>query len=160
MKIPNYDSISKSDSDFQQLLPYMPSDTFRMLICGQSGCGKTNTLMHMLCKPLIYYDKIYLFSKNLQQPKYRTLLEKLETISEEAGYDIIEESNDEIIPLDQLDNDNQKIVIFDDFVCERNQKPLVQYFIGGRHKNCSVIYLSQSYYLTPLLALGLVCSAI
>ena len=25
----------------------------------------------------------------------------------------------------------------------------MQYFIGGRHKNCSVIYLSQSYYLTP-----------
>ena len=34
-------------------------------------------------------------------------------------------------------------------ICERNQKPLVQYFIGSRHKNCSVIYLSQSYYLTP-----------
>ena len=149
MKIPNYDSISKSDSDFQQLLPYMPSDTFRMLICGQSGCGKTNTLMHMLCKPLIYYDKIYLFSKNLQQPKYRTLLEKLETISEEAGYDTIETSNDEIIPLYQLNGDNQKIVIFDDFVCERNQNPIVDYFIGGRHKNCSIIYLSQSYYLTP-----------
>ena len=50
-----------------------------------------------------------------------------------------------MIPLDQLDNDNQKIVIFDDFVCEKNQKPIVDYFIGGRHKNCSVIYLSQSY---------------
>ena len=70
-------------------------------------------------------------------------------ISEEAGYDVIEDSNDEIIPLEGLDNDNQKIVIFDDFVCEKNQKPLVDYFIGGRHKNCSVIYLSQSYYLTP-----------
>ena len=58
-------------------------------------------------------------------------------------------SNDEIISLDQLNNDNQKIVIFDDFVCEKNQKPRVDYFIGGRHKNCSVIYLSQSYYLTP-----------
>ena len=42
----------------------------------------------------------------------------------------------------------KKIVTFDDFVCERNQKPLVQYFIGGHHKNCSVIYLSQSYFLT------------
>ena len=115
MKIPNYDSISESDSDYRQLLPYMPSNTFRMLICGASGCGKTNTLMHMLYN-LLYFDKIYLFSKNLQQPKYRKLLETFEPISEEAGYDVIEESNDEIIPLDQLDNDNQKIVIFDDFV--------------------------------------------
>jgi len=32
---------------------------------------------------------------------------------------------------------------------KKNQKPLIEYFIRGRHKNCSVIYLSQSYYLTP-----------
>ena len=148
MKIPNYDSASNNDSNFRRLLPYMPSDTFRMLICGPSGCGKTNVLMHMLYN-LLYYDKIYLFSKNLEQPKYRQLLETFRPISEEVGYDVIEESNGDVIPLESLDNDNQKIVIFDDYVCERNQKPLIEYFIGGRHKNCSVIYLSQSYYLTP-----------
>jgi len=32
---------------------------------------------------------------------------------------------------------------------KKNQKPLIEYFIRGRHKNCSAIYLSQSYYLTP-----------
>ena len=36
-----------------------------------------------------------------------------------------------------------------DFVCEKNQKPLIDYFIRGRHKNGSVIYLSQSFYGTP-----------
>ena len=132
MKIPNYDSISESDSNFRRLLPYMPSNTFRMLMCGPSGCGKTNTLMHILYN-LLYFDKIFLFSKYLEQPKYRKLLETFRTISEEVGYDVIEASNDEIVPLEELDDDNQKIVIFDDFVCERNQKPLVQYFIGGRH---------------------------
>ena len=45
--------------------------------------------------------------------------------------------------------DNQKLVIFDDYVCERNQRQLIDYFIQGRHKNCSVIYLSQSFYKTP-----------
>ena len=123
MKIPDYDLASESDSDYKQLLPYMPSNTFRMLICGASGCGKTNTLMHMLYN-LLYYDKIYLFSKNLERPKYRKLLETFEPISEEVGYDVIEESNHEIIPLDELDNDNQKIVIFDDFVCEKNKSLL------------------------------------
>ena len=62
---------------------------------------------------------------------------------------MIETSNDEIPSLDELNDDNQKIVVFDDFVCEKNQKPLIEYFIRSRHKNCSVIYLSQSYYLTP-----------
>ena len=32
-------------------------DDFRLLIAGESGCGKTNTLMHILRKPLAYYDK-------------------------------------------------------------------------------------------------------
>ena len=62
---------------------------------------------------------------------------------------VIEASNDQIIPVSDLTDDNQKLVIFDDFVCEKNQKPLVDYFIRGRHKNCSVISLSQSYYKTP-----------
>ena len=148
MRIPNYNSKNTNNGNYRKLYPYMPSNTFRMLICGPSGCGKTNTLMHMLYN-LLYFDKIYLYAKNLEQPKYRELLEKFAPISEEVGYDVIEDSNDEIIPLEGLDDDNQKIVIFDDFVCEKNQKPLVDYFIGGRHKNCSVIYLSQSYYLTP-----------
>ena len=147
MKIPYYDS-TKGDSNFQRLLPYMPSNTFRMLVCGPSGCGKTNALMHMLYN-LLYFNTIYLCSKNLEQPKYQGLLQTFAPISQECGYDVIEASNDEIMPVPKLDDDNQKIVIFDDFVCEKNQKPLIEYFIRGRHKNCRVIYLSQSYYLTP-----------
>ena len=68
MRIPNYD-LASGENNYKQLQNYMPSDTFRMLMCGPSGCGKTNTLMHMLYN-LLYFDKIYLFSKNLQQPKY------------------------------------------------------------------------------------------
>ena len=45
--------------------------------------------------------------------------------------------------------DNQKVVIFDDYVCDKNQRELIDFFIQGRHKNCSVIYLSQSFYKTP-----------
>ena len=44
----------------------MPNDTFRMLICGNSGSGKTNLLLHMLLA-LLYYDEIYLYAKNLDQ---------------------------------------------------------------------------------------------
>lgn len=52
--------------------------------------------------------------------------------------------------LSEMDyEDDQKLVIFDDYVCEKNQRQLIDYFIQGRHKNCSVIYLSQSFYKTP-----------
>ena len=70
-------------------------------------------------------------------------------VRKEAGYPIIEASNDQILPVSELTGDNQKLVVFDDFICEKNQRPLIDYFIRGRHKNCSVIYLSQSYYKTP-----------
>lgn len=71
------------------------------------------------------------------------------TVSKDVGYPIIEASNDQITPVTEMDGESQKIVIFDDFVCEKNQNPLIEYFIRGRHKNCSVIYLSQSFYKTP-----------
>ena len=48
MEIPNYDSIDNPDKKYKQLFPFMPSGTFRMLICGNGGSGKTNLLYHML----------------------------------------------------------------------------------------------------------------
>ena len=148
MKIPNYDTEDDMSSNFRQLYDFMPNQCFRMLVCGPSSSGKTNTLMHMIYN-LLYFDKVYLYAKNLEQAKYRDLLDMFQPISDEAGYDVIEVSNDQIIPVSDINDDNQKLVIFDDFVCEKNQKPLIDYFIRGRHKNCSVIYLSQSYYKTP-----------
>ena len=56
-------------------------------------------------------------------------------ISEQVGYPVLITSNDEITPVDQLqDTDMQRVVIFDDYVCEKVQKPLIDYIIQGRHK--------------------------
>ena len=150
MEIPNYDSNSDKTNSYKQLYQYMPDDTFRMLICGGSGSGKTNLLYHMLMKPLVYYDQIHLYAKNLEQQKYQDMINNFNEISQSVGYDVLVCSNNEIVPVENMMDDSaQKIVIFDDFVCEKNQKPLIDYFIRGRHKNCSVIYLSQSFYGTP-----------
>ena len=128
----------------------MPSDTFRMLICGNSGSGKTNLLYHMLIKPLLYCDEIYLYARNLEHDKYKRLIQKMRQLSMKLGYDILHASNDEITPVTEMDyEDNQKLVIFDDYSCDKNQRQIIDYFIQGRHKNCSVIYLSQSFYKTP-----------
>ena len=150
MKIPNYDPGS-SESDYKQSHLCMPADVFRMLICGPSNSGKTNTLLHMLYE-LLEYDKIYLFSKNLHQNKYQDLLqyfaEKI-NLHPKVGYEVIEAHGDEIIPLEELPVDTQKIVVFDDLVCEKNQNDIINYFINGRHKNGCVIYLSQTFYKVP-----------
>ena len=72
-----------------------------------------------------------------------------EKINPEVGYDVIEAHGDEIIPLEELRTDNQKIIVFDDLVCENNQNSIINYFINGRHRNCCVIYLTQTFYKVP-----------
>ena len=84
----------------------MPDRCFRMLICAPSGGGKTNLLLDMIYM-LLYYDKIFLYAKNLQQSKYQHLLKTFEPISKQVGYDIIETSNDQIIPLPEMIGGNQ-----------------------------------------------------
>ena len=149
MEIPNYDNPNDNITNYKQLYEFMPHENFRMLITGPGSSGKTNVLTHLIRVPLLFYDKIYLYAKNLEQGKYQELMKKFNGISKQVGYDVIECSNDDIIPVNELDNENQKIIIFDDYVCEKNQKPLVDYFIRGRHKNCSVIYLVTIIYKTP-----------
>ena len=68
MEIPNYD-VDTKNKKFKQRYSFMPNDTFRMLICGNSGSGKTNLLLHMLLS-LLCYDEIFLYAKNLNQEKY------------------------------------------------------------------------------------------
>ena len=102
MEIPNYD-VDIKNKKFRQIYSFMPNDTFRMLICGNSGSGKTNLLHHMLIEPLLYYDKIFLYAKNLEQEKYQNLINKMNEISRETGYDIMTVSNDKIIPISDLD---------------------------------------------------------
>ena len=149
MEIPNYDLNVDKTNSYKQLYQYMPHDTFRMLVCGGSGSGKTNLLYHMLTKPLVHFDQIHLYAKNLEQEKYQNMIKIFNEISQSVGYDVLVCSNNEIVPVEDMEDDAQKIVIFDDYVCDKNQKPLIDYFIRGRHKNCSVIYLSQSFYGTP-----------
>ena len=149
MKMLNYDPSLSAKSNYKQGHASMPANTFRMLICGPSGSGKTNTLLNMLYR-LLVYDKIYLYTKNLHQDKYQYMLDDFEErVNPVAGYNVIEAGND-VIPLEMLPTDNQKIVIFDDLVCESSQRDdIINYFMTGRPRNCSAIYLSQSYFKTP-----------
>ena len=62
--------------------------------------------------------------------------------------EILHRSNEEIKPISEMEDRNQKVVIFDDYVCEKNQENIINYFIQGQHKNCCVIYLSQLCYKT------------
>ena len=98
IKFLNYDFTSGASGGFKQRVPFMPDSTFRMLLCGPSGSGKTNVLLNMIMD-LLFFDKIFLYRKNLEQPKIQFLIKAMKDISKEAGYPIIECSNDKIIPV-------------------------------------------------------------
>ena len=155
IEIPNYDFNEDKYTNFEQHYPYMPKSTFRMVICGNSGSGKTNLLYHILMKTLVYYDQIHLYGKNREQEKYRHMIKELNDFSNEVGYDIISYSNDKMtLVTKRIDPDSQTIVISDNFVCEKKiKKNLLIISCKGEIRIVGFFffffYLSQSHYSTP-----------
>ena len=67
--ISSYEDTTESSSSERNNWP------FRMLIVGPSGSGKTNTLLHLI-NNLHPIDKIYLYAKDIHEPKYEYLINK------------------------------------------------------------------------------------
>jgi len=149
----NYDNDKEKFLNKHVLAPLWP---FRLLICGSSGCGKTNLLMNLIYNYL-YYNKIYIYAKDLTESKYQILQdffeEVNETMKDKTGEDFqvstFSSSKDDIVNVDDLDKEYQNLIIFDDFVTEVDQYLIIDLFIRSRKKNCSIIYLTQSYFSTP-----------
>jgi len=51
--------------------------------------------------------------------------------------------------LDEFDIKEQSLIVMDDLLLEKIQKKLEQFFIRARKLNCSLVYLSQSYFAVP-----------
>ena len=150
VKIPNFDE-TKSSDHLRALNDFLTED-FRMLITGRSGSGKTNTLMYILRKPLVYYDKIYIYSPNHHQEKIQNFQKLAEKGSQKVGYNVLKLlGEDDIMDTTEYANDNRKVVVFDDLICASQavQNKIAKHYIDGRHHKISPIYLSQSYYDVP-----------
>ena len=131
---------------------------FRMLIIGPSGSGKTNTLLHLINK-LHPIDKIYLYAKDLHEPKYEYLINK----GEQAGirnlndpHAFIEYSDDmNDVPDDintyNKNRDKKVLIVFDDMIADieynKNFKRIIkELFYRARKINVSIIFITQSYF--------------
>jgi len=118
---------------------------FRMLICGSSGSGKTQTLMNLIKVMSGTFEKIYIITKNSDEPIYNWLKEKFKDTKEIE----VREGIANLPDIDKLDKEVQSLIVMDDLVGEKNQKPMEQFFIRARKKNASMCYISQSYYAVP-----------
>lgn len=136
--------------------PLAPQCPFRLCIIGESGTGKTNMMINLLMKSL-YFDKLYIFAKDYEEPMYnvlkRMLLKIQNTIAKklDCDYELFKFSNtlSDLPDVNAMDRKTQKIIVFDDFILEKDQHLIEELFIRGRKKNVSIIYISQSYFKIP-----------
>lgn len=120
-------------------------NSLRCIVCGPSGCGKTNLLISLVKSPNgLRFENVYIFSKTLQQDKYKYLESMLKPIRG-LGYYTFSLNHDVIPPNMAKPN---SIFIFDDVICDK-QNNITAYFCMGRHRNIDTFYLSQTYTRIP-----------
>lgn len=129
--------------------------SFRWCISGRSGAGKTYLVVSTLMQTQIRFDHLYLYARDPTQPKYKLLLKWINTLEknfqEQTGESIsmvtVVTDPHEIIPVDDLDSSIINVALFDDMLMEKNQEEIVNYFVRGRHRSISCIYLGQAYHM-------------
>jgi hypothetical protein len=119
---------------------------FRMLIIGSSGSAKTQSVLSLIkCMPNTWETITYI-TKNKDEPLLNWLEEKLG----DKGLKLLE-GIENLPSVDSFDKDQNNLIILDDLCLEdaKKQKPVEDFYIRCRKKNCSIIYISQSYFKCP-----------
>ena len=141
--------------------PYIPDHPYRILIIGGSGSGKTNTLLNLINEQNDI-EKIYLYVKDLIEPKYKILIKKRKDAAIKHLNDpnaFIECSNtmDDVYENIHDYNSSRKReiwIIFDDMIADvmtnkKFQTIIKELFIRYRKLNISPVFITQSYFSVP-----------
>ena len=136
---------------------------YRMLTIGPSGLGKTNALLNLIQKDINnFIGKIYLYAKDLEEPKYQLLIKKHENAGiKNLNYPnaFIEYSNTMDAVYENIDDCNLKrkrkvLIVFDDMIADiitnkKFQATVKELFVRYRKLNISLVFISQSYFSVP-----------
>ena len=118
---------------------------FRMCVVAPSGSGKSNflvNLIHLFSQGKGTFADITIITRNKDEPLYNFLMSKCDQIQVKEGLTNLPQ-------LDKMDKKLNHLVCFDDLVLAKDQSAIENYYIRARKLNCSVIYLSQSYFRIP-----------
>ena len=119
---------------------------FRCLIAGNSGSGKTGTVLNLIYNMPDTFEEIIICCKSKHGPLYQFLEDKY---SKDKSIKIMEFAKNGPPDIDNMDREQQRLLIYDDLINEKDQTAICESFIRARKKNCSLCYLSQSYYAVP-----------
>ena len=127
-----------------------------------TGSGKTNYLLNSIQKDNNIIDKIYLYAKELKEPKYKLLIEKrekagLKNLKDQNAFIEYSNSMDDIY--ENVEDCNKKkkrkvLIKFDDMIShamsdKKAQQVLKELLIRCRKLNISLCFLTQSYFSVP-----------
>lgn len=116
----------------------------RCIIAGPSGCGKTNVLISLIeSEHGLKFENLYLYSKTLEQNKYKYLCEMLRGIQEIKCHTF--SASHDIIDVNQMNKNS--LIVFDDVINDHgiNRSIVRNIFTLGRHRCLDVVYIVQSY---------------
>ena len=126
----NYTSENKTEHNSKWT--YIPDHSYRILIVGSSGSGKTNALFNLINNQLDI-DKMYLYAKDPYKRKYQYLINKREKVGLDHFKDtraFMEYSNDmqDFYKNTEDYNPGKKrkiLIVFDDMIADMiNNKKL------------------------------------
>lgn len=118
-------------------------NNIRALIIGPSNSGKTNLMLTLLVdKNGLRFENVYLFSKSLNQAKYRYLEKILRGVKNVGFFKFA----DKVISPQEVARNS--IIIFDDLITNK-QAAIQDFFSMGRHRSLDSFYLGQTYSRIP-----------
>ena len=153
--------INDNNNNHNKKWSYIPDHPYRILIIGGSGSGKTNTLLNLI-KEQKDIAKIYLYAKDLSEPKYKYLIKNCENAGIKHANDseaFIECSNtlDDVYKSINDYNPNRRrkiLIVFNDMIADimtnkKFQAIIKELFIRCRKINLSLVFITQSYFSVP-----------
>lgn len=146
LKLPvtNFDDLVETEKINKRHGVLLP-DSIRAIICGPSNSGKTNALLTLITHSNgLRFENIYIYSKSLNQPKYKFLDRIIKPLKDVNYYPFTD--GDKVINVNNVKPNS--IMIFDDVACEK-QDNIRAYFCMGRHRNVDSFYLCQTYARIP-----------